>query len=265
MFYLDRQIKNLLVCEMCGSKFKINDAPKILPCGMTICNNCCIRIQNELSYNLSDQAYFNCIICNQNHVIPALGWPLNSIVFSMLRETPHRLARGQQHDTLRSNLALIETGMNNLDYSVSLSEDIISDQFWQERVNIQLAYENLSVNIHRAYENLLKQHDIIQTAVISQHNKLIIPFKQINLILIDNAKSFIASSEQLLSSFEIEESELIRANSQAEQIIKNLNDNASKVQSNTINQVFVPVIHGTNYQNLLGTLTVPNNLNIDLN
>lgn len=44
MFYLDSQIKTILVCDICKDIFS---DPRVLPCGRTFCNDCIAQSSNS--------------------------------------------------------------------------------------------------------------------------------------------------------------------------------------------------------------------------
>ena len=64
MFFEEDKIKTFLLCKKCA--LRLDDSPKIIPCGETICSTCSESIQ------ISNKK-FECIICLKQHEISDEG------------------------------------------------------------------------------------------------------------------------------------------------------------------------------------------------
>lgn len=80
MFFEEIQVTKLFSCQKCNEKY---DEPRLLPCGKTLCNYCILLIENESTFSTNE---IKCPMCKGMHTVSPNGFPLNEIVFSLMKE-----------------------------------------------------------------------------------------------------------------------------------------------------------------------------------
>ena len=91
MFYEEHKIKSRVNCIKCH--LRLNAAPRILPCGDTVCSRCLATIHTVKNK-------FECLICGKKHVISEEGLPVNKMALDFLSMQPGSriIEREAKHD-----------------------------------------------------------------------------------------------------------------------------------------------------------------------
>jgi len=74
MFLNTYKVNKALLCQNCEGRL---EAPKLLPCGESICSLC------ETSIQVNDQM-FDCLVCKDKHDMPKKGLPNNKLASEIL-------------------------------------------------------------------------------------------------------------------------------------------------------------------------------------
>ncbi len=96
MFFEEAALVNELNCIKCKQRL---DEPRILPCGETICDYCFITI--EVKNNK-----FKCFFCNEDHIMPEKGFPINKRLLRILDLKSKEVYRSKEVKQLKENLKL---------------------------------------------------------------------------------------------------------------------------------------------------------------
>lgn len=145
MFYSNNQIKNLITCGLCSSRFA---DPRIVPCGRTFCNKCIIQ---------SDSEHFECLFKDKTHEIPLDGFVKNLVVESLINQNPHIVSRDENAEELRSKLAQLKSGLEYLRNPEQNSERRINTECSSVRNKIDLNTELAIQNLQSKRDELIKE------------------------------------------------------------------------------------------------------------
>lgn len=81
--------ESFLHCDYCSNKFKLVDDPKIMPCGITICTECDLEIDNRFT----TERFFKCLnkSCSLEHYKPELGFVSNKLIQFILEQPTKKI------------------------------------------------------------------------------------------------------------------------------------------------------------------------------
>jgi hypothetical protein len=85
MYYDEKEVQAHLVCLVCLETF---EDPRILPCGISVCNDCIIVCSNK-----DEQTYY-CKSCKLVHQVPDQGFIRNLNLASLISLKPLQISRG---------------------------------------------------------------------------------------------------------------------------------------------------------------------------
>jgi hypothetical protein len=171
MFYEESKINKILNCELCNQKF---DEPRLMPCGITLCNMCVNSIEDRLL--ITNTTCFQCIFCTDHHCVPKNGFPINKPIKKLMSEKPNEIYRGKDAEIFKSNLNSVQFQINELESSILKGMDKIKEYCGQLKKQVQDAtnekYEELnqiSINLMNQIDNYEKE--CIQNAINDEDYK----------------------------------------------------------------------------------------------
>ena len=131
MFYEEIKIKSNVNCAKCNERL---DEPRMLPCGDTVCHQCVSSLQ-------VNKNQFKCIMCNEQHVMPEKGLPVNKAILAFLFMQPSEIDRGRSIEELKEKLKIFRKNITSLSSSATHAEDKIKGDCTELKNQVQLATE----------------------------------------------------------------------------------------------------------------------------
>jgi len=95
MYYDQKEVQAHLKCTICSHNF---DDPRILPCGITMCNECIERSSQK------NKTIFNCKFCKSVHPIPLDGFVKNINLANLIGLKPFNISRGAAINSFKQEL-----------------------------------------------------------------------------------------------------------------------------------------------------------------
>jgi hypothetical protein len=93
MYFDSNKVNEKLNCKKCEGR--LDQEPRILPCGKNICSDCSASIR---VININNQ--FECLICQDRHEMPKNGLPINELALEMLSFEAIQVSRGKAYESL---------------------------------------------------------------------------------------------------------------------------------------------------------------------
>jgi len=156
MFYEEIKIKSNVNCAKCKERL---DEPRMLPCGDTVCSRC-------LSYIQMNKNQFKCIVCNEQHLMPEKGLPINKALLAFLSMQPSEIDRGRSIEELKEKLKILRTNITSLSFSATHAEDKIKGNCIELRNQVQLATELAIQQISVLNEEMINEINQFETYCI---------------------------------------------------------------------------------------------------
>lgn len=159
MYYEEKQLRTILICPKCNSKF--ND-PKVLPCGHLICLNC-ISDMKKLVRSL-DTSEFHCQSCDQFHDLEdSTEFMTCQPIFNILTcQTPIELKRPC------IELSKLESALLANDEDVSM----VSEYCLKLRTDLAQTFNNSIARIRALKDSLIDAIDRFQSGYDESFNQL---------------------------------------------------------------------------------------------
>ena len=85
MYYDEKEVQVHLICLVCLELF---DDPRILPCGISMCNECI------MSCSASNEMQYDCKNCKNVHQVPPEGFIKNVNLANLISLKPFNVSRG---------------------------------------------------------------------------------------------------------------------------------------------------------------------------
>ncbi len=215
MFFETDQIDNILKCAKCELFLQ---EPKILPCGDTVCSDCCRNIF------VKEKNKFQCITCSKIHTIPENGLADNSLVSELLLVETVQVSRGKTFETFEKSLERVQQKHNSLLFSINNREDKIKENCFELRSQVQLVTEKIISQILKQTENF--SDEILKSkgeTLASSPLKLNLEAKNGFIETVKQLKSFYSEWTDYLRQAQINDEEISNANIQASQLNEKAN------------------------------------------
>ena len=213
MFFEETNVSDLLKCSKCRNK--INE-PRILPCGFTICSQCHFSIDAKNNQ-------FKCIVCNDLHIMPERGFPLNLLALAILNLRPVEVYRGQIAAKLKHSLD-----------SLNRKIEILNIVAYHEKEQVEKCYSDLREQTSSVLEETVEQIKDFSEQLTSEIDN----FEKNNLLALrSNQKSkleflnmctkleqFHSNWSEYLKKVAVDDEEISNANNQAAKLIEQAED-----------------------------------------
>jgi len=147
MFFEEAALVNELNCIKCKQRL---DEPRILPCGETICDYCFITI--EVKNNK-----FKCFLCNEDHLMPEKGFPINKRLLRILDLKSKEVYRSKEVKQLKENLNVIQEDINKLSFAIDNGIDRIKELCLDLKNKVQLKTEEAIEQLNEHNKEMIKE------------------------------------------------------------------------------------------------------------
>ena len=128
---------HLYICELEECEL-ILERPITLPCGSTICQEHVKTCQNK----------YDCVLCNEEHLIPVNGFPLNKFAIKTIQN-------GLNLDEIQKRINYLETIIK--EHESLNSDNLICDYFSNLKNEVNLYREQLIEQNNKRSEEIIKQ------------------------------------------------------------------------------------------------------------
>jgi hypothetical protein len=164
--YPRTELEELLKCKACKIKFTHTDKPKSLPCGHTICNACDESIDSKMKCIdhtfdnvLKCTRAFKCLVrsCKKEHMKPVEGFPVNQLAIKLVSLQPKEIFRGDNIESLKSNLTTIELLLSRISIVAESGEMKINEYFSPLKVQLRQAIDERIKEINQLNDILMRQ------------------------------------------------------------------------------------------------------------
>lgn len=159
LFYKEQDIKELLTCPACKTRF---EDPIILPCGDSICLNCEILIREESNY----YQHYRCPVCKVTHKNLIMNQlPRNKLIENMLRLKAGEVHRDKSVTELLLNLKELQLKIDLINLSdqrhpleeLKSNCDLIKNQISLQSEKVKQKIEFLCIELQRQVDTLEKE------------------------------------------------------------------------------------------------------------
>ena len=147
MFFEEKKINDILDCSKCGERL---DEPKILPCGDNVCSSCVSTI-------CVNNNKFECIVCNEQYVMPEKGLPTSKKLSALSALQPTEVSRGKSVESLKHKLKEIKNKLSSLIFGAQNGIDFIKGYCSNLKNDAQLAAEKLIEQINDCNDDFIKE------------------------------------------------------------------------------------------------------------
>lgn len=227
MFYEESKIVKLLKCQNCNKRYDDYEQPRLIPCGKTLCFNC---IQNVINSN-----DLKCSFCDEDHIIPLKGFPVNEIVTSLILEQPNEVYRSKESEMLKTNLNKLEQLANELTFDIENSADRVQSHCIELRRQVQLAVENKIQQINEFNDFFIKQIDTFEKECLQKLNLNSKEFKEPLDKNLNEIRNFLNDKRSYLSRYQICEEEVLQSNEKSNEYKSDLEIEKMNVKAFTFN------------------------------
>jgi len=162
MFYEEAKLNDELTCVKCNQRL---NEPRILPCGEFICAYCFISIETNSNK-------FKCFVCDEDHLLPKKGLPINKRLSRILALKSKEVSRGEKAKKLKEHLDSTQEYINKFSCGIDNGIERIKELCLDLKNKVQLKTEE-------AVEQL-NEHNKQMITEIEQFAKDSIKFYQAN-------------------------------------------------------------------------------------
>jgi hypothetical protein len=139
-------IDDAIKCPICLSKYS---KPITLPCGDTICME---HLANQ-SWTIDKK--FKCDVCNNMHILPDEGFPINKTIEKMLQINLDKLDRGESWKNAKLAFDLLNLKFKSFEV-IKNDPDFYIDEYFAEITNkIDIRREEVKLEVDNHFDKLL--------------------------------------------------------------------------------------------------------------
>ena len=114
---------------------------------------------------------FNCSFCSKVHVIPNESFPTCVLISKLLSIKSNEVFRGDNVNSLKSNLNDIQKAINELSFGVDNGVDYIKEHCLNLRAEVQLVTETVINEVNEMSEKMINQINIYEQERIKKYNE----------------------------------------------------------------------------------------------
>lgn len=224
MFYESSQINSYLTCPKCNERF---DEPKILPCGLSVCLQCC------KSFELipSDNTKFKCI-CNQSHT--QSEFPTSIALLNLLKLKPNQIHRSDAVDSLTNSLNEIQSRLDSFKRTTSNSVDKVKEYCLSLKQDVYLSTELALQQINELSDEfiqIINKYELDCLESLEKNDKHLVEVNH----LINDIQIFHDEWCEYLKQFQISDQDVTKANDSSLKLIQILDEEYIKLETMIFN------------------------------
>lgn len=157
MFVLEDLLNENLLCKICSKRYR---DPVMLPCAEIVCNNC---ILDYIEEHLSDNnGQFECFMCEEDHLIPAKGFPKSKTIQQILELKAEQVDKGVFVEKFKADVKQCMDEINEIRSSLESKEDIVKDYFEAKRQQIYQVTESKINELNNRSKEFLDRIDVLE-------------------------------------------------------------------------------------------------------
>ena len=220
MFYQAENINSALICFVCENKL---DDPRLLPCGMSVCNKCVDFLSD------TKKRIVKCQHCGKTHEIPQEGFPIILALKNLLEIEAKEVSHSKQMDEFKSLFDSLKLKIKNVESILKTGDAQIRDHCDKVRTSTQLAIEEAHLKldeIHKEFFNTIDQHE----SICQEKFKSIQQKKEDIEKVVNESNQFIEEANQLIKQFKIDDTDLKAVLSRTHFILNDLEKIEDKLE-----------------------------------
>lgn len=190
------EMNELLKCQLCTKQYSLDDRPRMLPCGRTVCNRCFLSLEPIMP--------FRCDLCHNQHSHTG-SFIVNQTILNLIHAKPTSRANSE----FKSDLKDLELLSNELVNDLDQGEIKIKQHCNQLRHKIQQSAEDKLKKLHEITKLNLQSIDDYEKGLIDAFKANSDLVKSTNN-LIEEIKNFIQESSKYLSKYKFDDEHSIR-------------------------------------------------------
>ena len=221
MFYEESLIKSLLICKICDCKL---EDPRLLPCGVSICQKCAEYIAN------AENTHVKCRTCGNQHAIPSEGFPINQLIATLTEIKPDELHRNNHLVTdLKSKIVSLNNKTESVRLHLDIGEAKIKEKCGKVRNDIQLAIEEAHARLDTIHSEFMRKVDAHEKVCMENYKQLSQSKADIEEILSESSE-LSAKCDQMLKKYKLDDLELKNAIGEASSLLETIETTSEKVE-----------------------------------
>ena len=209
MYYDEKEIAEHLKCPYCQDKL---DDPRILPCGSSICCDCCIFLSKKITT-------IKCKICMSLHEIPAGGFTKNLNLAKVIELKPFVISRGKAITNFKATLDNLDDLTKEFETNLSKEYSRLIEKCSSDRIDVQLTRNLAHQKVDIYCDEFLHKIREFEQEGTKKFNQNTLDKSDLNS-LIRETKSFNNKWQSFLKNLEIDESKINAASTEAQKRIK---------------------------------------------
>ena len=147
-----QNLNEIITCKVCN-KYLLN--PVFLPCCKNVCQNHIIKQITE-----SNQQFYKCGCCNQNHQVPQDGFNLNETLIDVINLNLHLDEKTRSAKMLLNDLDQVN---NDIELINKDPENFIYSYFSNEKNKIDLKRDTLISRINDISDEMINKIKKMET------------------------------------------------------------------------------------------------------
>ena len=228
MFYQHSVISNYFNCQNCSKKY---DQPKLLECGKTICFKCA---QNLLLKSFNNQ--YDCFFCLKKHSTPSNGFPLNDLIFNLMKELPSDVYRNEQVEVLKFCMKSLEHELTKIKMKSNDKRQTVKDHcnHLRSKTNLNLLTKYRCDDLLQ--ENIQKRIDLFEKESLERLNNSSNEYNRKINQTCDQINNFLNEQKVYLEKFRIDNTKISAAIKLGEELKERLNVELNNYDENVFVQ-----------------------------
>ena len=210
----------------------------MLPCGKSVCNEC-ISILTNIKEPYFQKSSFQCTLCDDHHLIPVKGFPLNESLIKLIEKKPKKVYRGNVVEELELHLEAIYTKKEHMKFQLNNGVDIIKEYCMDLRCKIFACAESAILRINQLTDSMISEIEKYENESINSYQEKLSVERRIFDEKIDKMDHFHMEWTTYLKNVPIEEQLVKKENKSALLIEDNADEDTIKIKHFIFNDWFL--------------------------